>query len=89
MDTTIPKCPVTGQECDRPNLWKYTCEICADYDLWMMERRKRMIYCYCEDCKNHDDDDTCKLDTVTVSDRDMTAAGFLPICENYEEENDE
>ena len=48
-----------------------------------------MIYCYCEDCKNHDDDDTCKLDTVTVSDRDMTAAGFLPICENYEEENDE
>lgn len=48
---------------------------------------KAMIWCYCESCKNHDDeDDTCKLDSITVSDRDLTAAGFLPLCQEYEEE---
>lgn len=46
-----------------------------------------MIYCYCEGCKNHDDD-TCKLNSVTVSDRDLTAAGFLPICQDYEEDDE-
>ena len=46
-----------------------------------------MIYCYCESCKNHDDDDTCKLNTITVSDRELTAAGFLPQCQEYEEED--
>ena len=46
-----------------------------------------MIYCYCEGCRNHDDDDTCKLDSITISDRDMTAAGFLPQCQEYEEED--
>lgn len=45
-----------------------------------------MIYCYCEGCKHHDEDDTCKLDTITVSDREMTAAGFMPLCQEYEEE---
>ena len=44
-----------------------------------------MIWCYCESCKNHDDDDTCKLNSITVSDREMTAAGFLPQCQEYEE----
>lgn len=35
----------------------------------------KVIYCYCESCKNHDDDDNiCKLDAVTISDRDLTAA---------------
>ena len=48
-----------------------------------------MIYCYCEGCKNHDDDDTCKLSTITISDRDMTAAGFLPLCQEYEEQEGE
>ena len=90
MDTDYPKCPVTGRECDRPRPWKFTCEICADYDLWMMKRERRekkMIYCYCEGCKHHDDDDTCKLDTITVSDREMTAAGFMPLCQEYEEDD--
>lgn len=45
-----------------------------------------MIWCYCESCKYHDDDDTCKLSSITISDREMTAAGFLPLCEEYEEE---
>lgn len=44
-----------------------------------------MIWCYCESCKNHDDDNTCKLDSITISDRDLTAAGFLPLCQEYEE----
>lgn len=44
-----------------------------------------MIYCYCESCVNHDDDDTCKLNTIIISDRDMTAAGFFPLCQDYEE----
>ena len=47
-----------------------------------------MIWCYCESCKNHDDDDTCKLNSITVSDREMTAAGFLPQCEEYEEDDE-
>ena len=46
-----------------------------------------MIYCYCESCKNHDDDDTCKLDAVTISDEEPTVAGFLPLCQEYEEED--
>ena len=45
-----------------------------------------MIYCYCESCKNHDYDDTCKLNAITISDRELTAAGFLPQCQEYEEE---
>ena len=45
-----------------------------------------MIWCYCESCKNHDDDDTCKLNSITVSNREMTAAGFLPQCQEYEEQ---
>lgn len=47
-----------------------------------------MIYCYCESCKNHDDDDTCKRDSITISDREMTAAGFLPQCQEFEEEDE-
>lgn len=46
-----------------------------------------MIWCYCDSCKNHNDDDnTCELRDVTISDREMTAAGFLPLCQEYEEE---
>ena len=47
-----------------------------------------MIYCYCEGCRNHDDDDTCRLKSITISDRDMTAAGFFPICQEFEEWED-
>ena len=46
-----------------------------------------MSWCYCDSCKNHDDDDTCKLRDVTISNRDLTAAGFLPQCQEYEEED--
>ena len=45
-----------------------------------------IVWCYCESCKYHDDDDTCKKDAVVISDRDLTAAGFLPLCQEYEEE---
>ena len=48
-----------------------------------------MIWCYCESCKYHGDDDTCTLNTIVVSDREMTAAGFLPQCQDYEEAEDE
>lgn len=48
---------------------------------------ENMIYCYCESCKHHDEDDTCRLNTITISDREMTAAGFLPQCQEYEEED--
>lgn len=45
-----------------------------------------MIWCYCESCKNHDEyNNTCKLEDITISDRDITAAGFLPLCQEYEE----
>ena len=44
-----------------------------------------MIWCFCESCMNHDDDNTCSRDDITVSDRELTAAGFLPICQCYEE----
>lgn len=48
-----------------------------------------MIWCYCESCKNHDDDNNrCKLQTITISDEEMTAAGFYPQCQEYEEERD-
>ena len=47
-----------------------------------------MIWCYCEECKNHDVDDTCKLHSITISNREMTAAGLLPLCEEYEEEKE-
>ena len=53
------------------------------------EEEAKMIWCYCESCKNHDDDDTCKLNSITISDREMTAAGFLPQCEEYEEEEED
>ena len=48
-----------------------------------------MIWCYCESCKNHDDDDTCQLSSITISNREMTAAGLLPQCQEYEEEEGE
>ena len=44
-----------------------------------------MIWCYCESCKHHVDDDTCEFSGITISDREMTAAGFLPQCQEYEE----
>ena len=44
-----------------------------------------MIWCYCESCKHNDGDGACELDSVTLSDM-LTAAGFLPVCQEYEED---
>lgn len=43
-----------------------------------------MIFCECTSCEYYDDG-TCAADDITISDNDMTAAGFLPICQNYDE----
>lgn len=43
------------------------------------------VSCYCEECKYRDEDGDCSKDWITISDEDMTAAGFLPICKDYEE----
>ena len=45
------------------------------------------VSCDCEDCKNYDDG-YCGLNTVYISNAEMTAAGFLPLCTDYEEDPD-
>lgn len=43
------------------------------------------VICHCEECKNNKDG-YCELDEVVISNNELTAAGFLPMCEDYEEE---
>lgn len=43
------------------------------------------VVCSCEGCK-HYEDEGCELETIYISDSELTAAGFLPQCEDYEEE---
>ena len=43
-----------------------------------------MIFCNCDSCENYDDG-ACALDNITISDEEMTSAGFLPICQDYVE----
>lgn len=45
----------------------------------------RYFRCTVEDCKYHTEDDECESDWVTISDEDMTSAGFYPMCQEYEE----
>lgn len=45
-----------------------------------------MINCDCY-CK-HNKDGQCDKDYITISDDEMTAAGFYPICQDYEERED-
>lgn len=52
------------------------------------------IKCNCESCRHWSTDGGdfigeggCKLDTITISDNTVTAAGCLPICEEYKEKN--
>ncbi len=52
------------------------------------------IKCNCESCiywsKDGGDfinEGGCTLDTITISDNNVTAAGCLPICEEYKERN--
>lgn len=42
-----------------------------------------MISCDCG-CK-HNKDGWCDKDWITISDEEMTSAGFYPICQDYEE----
>ena len=43
------------------------------------------VICTCTGCK-HNEDGGCELEAISISDRELTAAGFLPQCEDYEEE---
>ena len=42
-----------------------------------------MVNCDCN-CK-YNKDGWCDKDYITISDDEMTAAGFYPICQDYEE----
>lgn len=45
--------------------------------------------CYVESCKNHNSfSNTCRLKDVTISDDIMTAAGFIPKCDDYDEKEE-
>ena len=53
------------------------------------------IKCNCESCIHWSKDGGdfvneggCTLDTITISDNNVTAAGFIPMCEEYREKND-
>ncbi len=43
------------------------------------------VICHCEECKNNKDG-RCELDEVCISNNELTAAGFVPLCTDYEEE---
>ncbi len=45
-----------------------------------------MIYCNCDSCE-HYDDGACTKDDITISDDQMTGAGFVPLCTDYVEIN--
>lgn len=45
------------------------------------------VRCHCTECK-YNDGDYCDLNYVTISNEQMTAAGMLPICMDYEEDDD-
>ena len=44
------------------------------------------VYCYCDSCKHHVDDNSCSLEEIVISDSELTAAGFLPQCSEYMED---
>lgn len=43
------------------------------------------VKCDCKDCK-HNIDGWCEEELITITDEEMTAAGFLPLCTDYEEQ---
>lgn len=45
------------------------------------------VRCYCEECK-HNEDGYCGETMIYISNNELTAAGFLPQCTDYEEEGD-
>lgn len=46
------------------------------------------VKCKVETCKNNKDG-YCDSDYITISDMTLTAAGFIPQCEDCEEDDDE
>ena len=42
------------------------------------------VWCECEECY-YNVDGECDKDYITVSNQDCTAAGFLPLCKDYNE----
>ena len=46
------------------------------------------VRCYCEECK-HNADGYCNEVMIYISNHEMTAAGFLPICTDYTEKEGE
>lgn len=46
------------------------------------------VNCYCTDCIHNDGDGDCDQDYITINNDTMTAAGFYPMCEDYEEKKE-
>lgn len=46
------------------------------------------VECFCTDCK-HYSEGYCDEEVVTITNKEMTAAGFLPLCVDYEESEDD
>lgn len=48
------------------------------------------VLCYVESCKNHNNDEGyCMLETISISEDKLTAAGYLPMCDDYKERDDD
>lgn len=47
-----------------------------------------IVRCYCEDCVHHDEDGYCGKAIIYIFIADMSAAGFVPQCTDYEERKD-
>ena len=44
--------------------------------------------CTVTDCKNHYGENGCIFDEVRITGDKLTAGGFLPMCEGYEEKQE-
>ena len=42
------------------------------------------VNCECTECV-HNEDGECNYYGVTISNNNLTAAGFIPVCQDYEE----
>lgn len=45
------------------------------------------VSCAVEHCK-YNKDGECDSNYILISDKNMTSAGFIPMCEDYEEKED-
>ena len=46
------------------------------------------VRCYCEECVHNDEDGYCGKAIIYIFNADMSAAGFVPQCTDYEERKD-